>query len=616
MTWRRSPAIFLACAWMILSFHGGLHPQQWVAAVGLAWAAVASANGSAWTRAERWVLGAVLAFGVLSAWGAELPQRHSNVLVALLLCLMLGAALRRDAAWTPLRAAQMSAVLGSLAALAFLGIGILGRSYYHGAELSGPVVMPHLAAHWIAPNQNLLGGGLVVPAMVVFFAWAWQGRRWAWAGALLGAAAIVYAGSRGVYLSLGVALGWFVLRLPQRSKALWGAVLLAGLITVLAWKAPFSRLAHRVEEQAQASEKDDNFFRRTDFWKGAAHLSLQAPWLGHGLGSFEVAARQLDLPTPLTERLPITRYRLLLDHAHNDWLESAVESGWPWTLLAAALVGGWLWRRWRNAIDNPESLALEAIVVAALCLSLVDMNLRTPGLFFGLMLVVAALEPLPASAQAKAPRWQRRCTWGVAVLSLLLALGTWADRPAHGREPSPLRLKLALWLQPADAQAAIRAEQAGLVSLPWSDAIGARLAEWQFWRAAVAAQHGDFGLALIRAQRGTTLRPYWAPGWFFLAQYQTQGGQGGAAVAAAMDQALSLEPNFARVWAWRCDQAIARHDRPEARRCFARVEQIQTLKIQRESPDPYSLFIQSIPADWLRSRHAKLFLSTSSRPQS
>lgn len=615
MTFRRSPALFLALAWALLSFHGGLHPQQWVLAVALGLLALGSAAATAWTLAERWVLLVVLSFSIAGAGVAELPQAHVNASVALMLCLALGAALRRDAAWTPSRAAQLSAVLGSLAALAFLGIGYLGRGYYHGAELSGPVVMPHLAAHWIAPNQNLLGGGLVVPAMLVFFAWALQGRRWAWAGALLGAAAIVYAGSRGVYLSLGAALAWFLLRLPRRSKALRGAALLAGLITMMAWKAPFSRLAHRMEEQAQAAEKDDNFFRRTDFWKGAARLSLQAPWLGHGLGSFEVAARRLDLPTPLTERLPITRYRLLLDHAHNEWLESAVESGWPWTLLLAGLICAWLWRRWCSAVSDPLSLALEAVVVGALCLSLVDMNLRTPGIFFGLMMVVAALEPLSASPSVAAPAWQRRGTWALAIVALLLALGTWAGRPAHGTEPSSLRLKAALWLQPADAQAALRAEQAGLASLPWSDAMGATLAEWQFWRAAVAAQQGDFGLAVSRAQRGSQLRPYWAPGWFFLAQYQAQAGQS-AAVAAAMDQAADLEPNFARVWAWRCDQALARQDRPEALRCLNKVEQIQTLKIQRESPDPYSLFIQSIPADWLKSRHAQLFLSTSSHPQS
>ncbi len=46
---------------------------------------------------------------------------------------------------------------------------------------------------------------------------------------------------------------------------------------------------------------------------------------------------------------PIARYRLSLDHAYNDWLELAVEAGWPLALASAALVLAWLWRRWRRA---------------------------------------------------------------------------------------------------------------------------------------------------------------------------------------------------------------------------------------------------------------------------
>ena len=106
---------------------------------------------------------------------------------------------------------------------------------------------------------------------------------------------------------------------------------------------------------------DDNFFRRADFWKGALRLGRQRPWLGHGLGSFEAAAEKLDLPTPLTERLPIARYRLRLEHAHNEGLESAVEIGWPATLLMVLAALAWALSRLRAPrVQDPALLGLPA----------------------------------------------------------------------------------------------------------------------------------------------------------------------------------------------------------------------------------------------------------------
>jgi O-antigen ligase len=442
----------------LLSYHGGLHawqaPVAAAALLGALWAGrdrLPSWSGlDAWERALALLWAALLPGALLGLR----PQFSLNAWAVVGALLALLALLRRSP--RPLLGAVQGWVLvsGVLYSALFLAYGFFAVGGYAGEELYGPVVRPHISARLFQPNQNLLAGGYSLPALLLATA-LWLGavrksRSVALAAvALLTGATVVYAGSRGVYLALAGGLAWMGLRwAAPRAKAVIVFGLLLAVIALGAWKAPFSILAYRMTAQAEGKPAaDTNNLRRKDFWAGAARLSLERPLLGHGLAGFSAAALRLDLPTALTERQPIARYRLRLEHAHNEWLELAVEAGWPVALGAAILVLAWLRRRWRSGSREPAVLGLEAGVVAAFILSLTDMNLRTPALAWSMLLVLAALEPLGSRSDSKRGRSQLALLAG--LFALVLCVG-WHQRQSlslqrkAGEAVSPRRVKAAL----------------------------------------------------------------------------------------------------------------------------------------------------------------------------
>jgi O-antigen ligase len=594
----------------LLSYHGGLHAWQAVVA-SLLLAVALWLSPPRLTRGEGFFALLLCALSAGTAWALD-PQAHLNSLLAVAAGLALFALARREAAWTPARAAKLWLALGVLLSGLFVAAGFGLAGHFSGTDLSGPVVMPHLVARWFAPNQNLLAGAWAVPAILLSLEGVMLGRRWLWTGALLASMAVVYAGSRGAYLALGAGLAWWVLRHQQRGLALRCALLIAVLCALQAWQAPYSRLAHRVSEQASSASADENYYRRQDFWRGAVTLSREAPLRGHGLGSFALAAWHLDLPTPLSEREPIARYRLSLEHAHNDWLELAVEIGWPLAVFAGLAVLFWLWKRWQSPW-TAWAPGLEGAVVAALALSLFDMDLRNPGV---MALVLLAAGSLAEQREAPAgPRW----AWATISLCFLLsATGLWCVRQSrHPHLGSPSFSSAAAWLQPLDAEHQAQVLAHGAEPWPWAAWAGRFQAPWLSAQAtSLADRDRDAVAALALEQRAALTRPYWAPGWFKLAERQSVAGRPEAEVGASIGRALALEPNFARALAWRCDQALAQGHRAEAQSLYRLIQHIQTLRYSQEEADAYSLFIQSIPPDWLRSRGPKLGLKADLGPQS
>jgi O-antigen ligase len=115
---------------------------------------------------------------------------------------------------------------------------------------------------------------------------------------------------------------------------------------------------------------DDSRWR---FWPAAWNgIETYWPW-GSGLGTFP---RAFEVREPGTVLSP-----LYLNHAHNDWLELAFDSGLPGVLLAAAFL---LWLAWRlravilAGLDKAPLAAAAGLVTIILMLhSLCDYPLRT-----------------------------------------------------------------------------------------------------------------------------------------------------------------------------------------------------------------------------------------------
>ncbi|HTS13121.1 MAG TPA: O-antigen ligase family protein [Candidatus Limnocylindrales bacterium] len=207
-------------------------------------------------------------------------------------------------------------------------------------------------------------------------------------------------------LAVLAALGWPRHRRSRVDIKLVVACL-AVSVAVAAWVGPgpvvehFERLSH--DEPLAAGSNEG----RMALWRDAAKLIRAHPWGGSGLGCFEFAFT----------RVQSTQLALLIDHAHNDYLELTVELGLPAAALFFALLFFAVARSLRAA-TRAESRLNRAIgagaaagAIALLIHSTADFNLYIPAnmLVFAVVLAIGCSIPLkqPAAEATADLRHQR-----------------------------------------------------------------------------------------------------------------------------------------------------------------------------------------------------------------
>jgi len=119
---------------------------------------------------------------------------------------------------------------------------------------------------------------------------------------------------------------------------------------------------------------------------GAAETYLP---LGSGIGSFDAVFRSVE---PLEQLDPT-----FFNHAHNEYLETWLEAGWPGALLIVALLiwyGRRLWSAWRAgpSRERDQQRAASIALLVMLAHSAVDYPLRTATLACLFALCAAILE--------------------------------------------------------------------------------------------------------------------------------------------------------------------------------------------------------------------------------
>jgi O-antigen ligase len=127
--------------------------------------------------------------------------------------------------------------------------------------------------------------------------------------------------------------------------------------------------------------------------------------LGSGVGTF----RQVYALYEDHDRLDVTTY---VNHAHNDYLELALETGVPGLAVLALFLLWWgraAWRAWRSREADPFARAAAVASAAILVHSLVDFPLRTAaiGACFALCLVLLVRQRPPRAAE-KSDLWSPR----------------------------------------------------------------------------------------------------------------------------------------------------------------------------------------------------------------
>jgi O-antigen ligase len=217
--------------------------------------------------------------------------------------------------------------------------------------------------------------------------------------------ALILSASRAGIIGFGFEVG--VLVLLARSRKAWqgrrataAAMVALAALAIVAWVGA----GRTIERFSGSSVRDVTVNRRVSMFRGAAHIFLDHPIKGCGLGTL------VDV-FPAYENAYDGR---LVDHAHNDYIEGLAETG----LLGGLCGVVFLWRLYREGRKNfmaeqgHFSRGLHAAAIIAVCglllHSFVDFNLQIPAnaLFFLLQAYFLTAPPLPSDAAA--PRERRR----------------------------------------------------------------------------------------------------------------------------------------------------------------------------------------------------------------
>ncbi len=208
------------------------------------------------------------------------------------------------------------------------------------------------------------------------------------------ASALILSGSRGGIIGFVFELGVLVLLVLARRSTAWKTrrVVAASAIALVALAmAAWVGADRAIARLSSLKSPEVTLARRISMARGAAHIFLDHPIIGCGTGAL------VDV-FPAYE----TAYDgKLVDHVHNDYLETLAETGLLGG-LSGALFLGLLYRRALEtflAEQGHFSRALHAGAIVAvsgiLLHSLVDFNLRIPSNML-LFLVQAALATAPA----------------------------------------------------------------------------------------------------------------------------------------------------------------------------------------------------------------------------
>lgn len=164
--------------------------------------------------------------------------------------------------------------------------------------------------------------------------------------------------------AVAVATGLMVLRLPPRRSrqalAGVGLLLLAGAAALALFGGSLTGWGTDASVQTRA-----------EYWAKSAQAAEDHLLTGAGIGTFEKLYRQLEDPAAVD--------RWYVNHAHNDYLELAVEGGLAAIVLMVVFLWWWAARAseaWRSSAGLEQKAATIASA-AILAHSMIDFPLRT-----------------------------------------------------------------------------------------------------------------------------------------------------------------------------------------------------------------------------------------------
>ena len=208
---------------------------------------------------------------------------------------------------------------------------------------------------------------------------------------------VLTAGSVAGYLLLlpALAMGVLIVQSQRREfrivRLAIPAMIIIPMIMLVAYSPQLSGLG-------VTSIENDGPTSRAGIVEISVSLLQDHVWLGGGLGSFEPLFKVYEDPE--------TVGLLFANHAHNEYLQWAIETGLVGMSLLVVFLG-WLMRQlfrvWRSSGDRTVRLRRAAATAISISLlhSFVDYPLRSPSiLFFASVCVVLLILPQRQAAKA------------------------------------------------------------------------------------------------------------------------------------------------------------------------------------------------------------------------
>lgn len=345
-----------------------------------------------------WVLGLAVVWMAFSGlWSEAAPgeawpafMRHARLLWLLPVLYLLRTPAMAYTALASLAAGQLLVVV--LSWLLWLGVPVPATTTRYAPDL-GIVFTGHL-------EQPIMSSLLVVLLWELRAHW-WgrlQRRLTLWQARWLLGSLIVLAMAN-VWLIMTGRMGYLVMLLAL-VLALWRVApgrwrwAMAGL-TLLTALALFE-LSPRVHERwlqvhadvqaYQRGEIESSQGLRLEMWRVSVQAAAQAPWLGHGVGSFAQVYRNLHGRDPQGA-----------SHPHQQYLHWLVEFGAVGLLLLLALLASLVWHARQLQVGEAAALRSTVWICALVCLA--------NGPLYGVGLGEAFLVLFAALLATQAPRW-------------------------------------------------------------------------------------------------------------------------------------------------------------------------------------------------------------------
>lgn len=438
--WHAGAALAVAAVVLKLAISdGGRHPASLTLAQTVVLALLLALAASGRLRLDRLTVGlggVVLAAALTSVWSVR-PEASLRELLLWLTYLGLGAV----AAWS-LRSTQLAIWFadGLVAVAAWLCLVALFMFWGNAGDAS---IRWSSTFYWPNPFAAFLVMALPVALARMMRAGGIREAAAQGAAVILLGTALVFTGSRGVWIALAAALPVMAVVLRPRS---WGTamrrvavvvVLCAAAVTLLGRIGPAGGAGGPAGRAASiADPADPSVIGRLNFWGSALRIFADHPVVGTGPGTFGAAH-------PAYQRDP----RFYARDPHNLYLQFLAEMG---LVGAAALILllvslAFLWIAALGAAVFPEHYSVVAgagvSLLAFLVHSAVDMDWSypaNPAMAFALVgLLGAAVGAGEAQAgRVRRPGWRPLSGTGRAALAVILlaaVAAVQAGQAAHTR---------------------------------------------------------------------------------------------------------------------------------------------------------------------------------------